>query len=261
MILDDAFNYLRLHDIVANHCTVREPPRLEGPFCFHGLSNRLSPEGVVSDAAIGEAYNKEIYIDGAINRIDGEAYINRTLHKGRAVTEFHGHLRPRLLVWSSADEGGVGRLLNVYGKQFTDLSLNPSEAENYLKDLVYTLTARRSSLAWKSFAIVRSTHELQYVSESSSKPVRSNKKLSIGLIFTGQGVQYSQMGQELLVYPVFQNTLRRCGTCLREMGCGWSLMGRPPLLHGSTGSSPAPKPLYGRWEDHQCRLRRTSNRL
>lgn len=133
--------------------------------------------------------------------------------------------RTKLLVWSAADKGGLARLGRVYNQHFSELSLGSADASAYLNNLAYTLAVRRSSLSWKSFAVVNSISELSSLGVSLSPPVRSTAFLSIGYIFTGQGAQFAGMGRELLVYPTFKNTLQKAEMCLRRLGCQWSLLG------------------------------------
>ena len=188
-----------------------------------------------------------------VNRHNGEHSVNGSLHEGPTTTEYNSPLRPRLLLWSAADESGVARILKVYAKHFADLLVKSQEAENFLQNLVHTLATRRSSLAWKSYSVITSIHELQCVVESSSKPVRLTKKHGIGMIFTGQGAQYSKMGQDLLIYPVFHDFLRRCEICLQDLGCEWSLIGRLSVsfLQSSIIPYPVVQRLYERSGDVQ----------
>jgi acyl transferase domain-containing protein len=44
-------------------------------------------------------------------------------------------------------------------------------------------------------------------------------------VFTGQGAQHYCMGRELLVYPVFQNSLANATAYITSLGSSWSLMG------------------------------------
>ena len=45
-------------------------------------------------------------------------------------------------------------------------------------------------------------------------------------IFSDQGSQYRGMGADLLIYPVFEQTLRSIDSILRNLGCEWSLLGK-----------------------------------
>jgi len=186
-----------------------------------------------------EVQTNGININKSLEKINGEVNANRAHTNRQIVTQDRLLSCPRVLVWSAADEGGISRLLEAYAKYLGALSLGLIETEEYIEKLAYTLAARRSSLAWKSFAVVGSFSELRDIGIRSSKPVRSSKKLGLGFIFTGQGAQYSGMGRELLRYPVFQNTLRKFEMCLQDLGCEWLLMGKRSLnfLCSSTISS------------------------
>ncbi|KAL5041185.1 hypothetical protein BDW71DRAFT_213267 [Aspergillus fruticulosus] len=123
---------------------------------------------------------------------------------------------PALLVWSAADEGGVKRLSDAYNAHFKQLKLR----SDYISDLAYTLSERRSILPWRSYAVCSSLED----GVSLAPGVRSSRNLGIGFVFTGQGAQFAGMGRELLEYPVFKNTLLRAQLYLYEHGCEWSLM-------------------------------------
>ena len=136
-------------------------------------------------------------------------------------------LRPKLLVWSVADEGGIARLTERYSTLMNQIasSLSPIEAGAYLESLAYTLAARRTSLSWKSFVLASSLQELQNIAPKMSKPVRSKENPKLGFIFTGQGAQFAEMSKDLMVFPVFLTSLRRSEMYLNQFGCQWSLLG------------------------------------
>ena len=133
--------------------------------------------------------------------------------------------RPKLLVWSAADEAGLSRCAEAYRKHFLPPSIDSNQEIDFFEKLAYTLALRRSSLPWKSYALVNSCSQLSNLGSFLSRSVRSTKNLSVGYVFTGQGAQYSGMGQELLVYPVFANTIRRAEAAFHDLGCEWSLIG------------------------------------
>ena len=134
-------------------------------------------------------------------------------------------VRPRLLVWSASDAGGLKRLASVYDEYFSCLSTHKTD-ENHLDCLAYTLCAKRSSLSWKSFTIAKSIVDLQGSLERKlSKPVRSSRLPSLGFVFTGQGALWNGMGKELLVYPQFRASLEEADFYFRTLGCKWRLLG------------------------------------
>ena len=133
--------------------------------------------------------------------------------------------RPKLLVWSAADEDGISRLVSIYSDHFAQLCSGDGGSQDYLEGLACTLATRRSSLPWKSFAVASDVFSLTELRTKLSQPSRSADTLGLGFIFTGQGAQWHAMGRELLIYPVFRNSLLTAGEELRGQGCQWSLLG------------------------------------
>lgn len=132
-------------------------------------------------------------------------------------------LAPRLLVWSAADEEGLARIAASYSAHFSTHEMDA----DILDDLAYTLSSRRSALPWKSFVVADSLSVLKNLEGAMSKPVESlSFKPSLGFIFTGQGAQWHAMGRDLILFPVFLESLTRSEDCLTRLGCKWSLAGK-----------------------------------
>jgi acyl transferase domain-containing protein len=131
---------------------------------------------------------------------------------------------PKLLVLSANDEKSLARLTKIYARHFEQINVNDEAA--YLNDLAYTLNSRRSSLRCKSFLVARSRNSLRLLNQNISKPIFSMPNPKIGYIFTGQGAQWYGMGRELLLFPVFKNSLLDAQEYLKDLGCEWSLLGR-----------------------------------
>jgi acyl transferase domain-containing protein len=95
--------------------------------------------------------------------------------------------------------------------------------EQCLKDLAYTLTAKRTSFPWKSVAMVspNPTSELNW-----SMPMRPKQRMCVCYVFTGQGAQWYGMGRELLQYEVFRNSMVESDVYFTSLGSDWSLMGK-----------------------------------
>lgn len=130
----------------------------------------------------------------------------------------------KLLVWSAADEEGLYRISSLYSQYFKHRLHIVNE--NLIEDLAFTLNTRRNSLAWKSFAVVKSLNDLSSLDQVLSKPIHATvKDPVVGFVFTGQGAQWYGMGQELLVYSAFKGSLLRSQANLRDLKCEWSLLG------------------------------------
>jgi acyl transferase domain-containing protein len=131
----------------------------------------------------------------------------------------------KLLVWSAADEMGVKRLREAYSSHF--LSRVCSEGEDidaeYLGDLAYTLSRRRTHLPWRSFSICDSPKNLCNLDFAAA--TRMNSRLRVCYVFTGQGAQWTTMGQDLLSYDVFRQSIENSDATLRDMGCQFSIIG------------------------------------
>ena len=76
-----------------------------------------------------------------------------------------------------------------------------------LADVVYTLSARRSTFAQRSFCILDKGNVAQSL-VIDRKPVRAPLHTSnLGFVFTGQGAQWHAMGAELFEYRVFRTAI------------------------------------------------------
>ncbi|KAL8732943.1 MAG: hypothetical protein Q9181_003765 [Wetmoreana brouardii] len=130
---------------------------------------------------------------------------------------------PMLLVWSAADETGLYRLCSAYSQWFPD---NTSISQpRFVNHLAHTLNQRRSSLSWKSYAILDSIDVLANLKMAISEPVKSTSaKPYLGFAFTGQGAQWHGMARELLEYPVFRASLLRSQDFLQTLQCSWILL-------------------------------------
>ena len=98
--------------------------------------------------------------------------------------------RPYTLVLSANDTASLKANIQALCNHL----VNPRVKVN-LSDLAYTLSERRSQLWHRAFATTRTTelNETDFVAaKKSSQPPK------IGIVFTGQGAQWPQMGKDLL---------------------------------------------------------------
>lgn len=72
-----------------------------------------------------------------------------------------------------------------------------SRIKVHLADVAYTLPERRTRL-WHRACIITGTTELD--EQDSGLVKKSPKTPSIGLVFTGRGAQWPQMGRDLVEY-------------------------------------------------------------
>ena len=104
-------------------------------------------------------------------------------------------------------------LLPLLGHNETSLNLNIDALskvidQSSLADVAYTLGARRSKLAQRTFRIVDKANIGQGL-VINGKPVRAPLQTSnLGFIFTGQGAQWHTMGAELSEYHVFRTAIQ-----------------------------------------------------
>ncbi|KAJ8130428.1 hypothetical protein O1611_g3200 [Lasiodiplodia mahajangana] len=130
---------------------------------------------------------------------------------------------PLLLVLSAQDESVLKRMIEEY-ESFHDSKLSGSK--KLLAQLAYTLSARRSLMDWRAFAVVEASRDIKLRDKQLvSKPVQSSSgKNHLVMVFTGQGAQYAKMGIELLRFPVFENALRQANAVIESLGCEWSII-------------------------------------
>lgn len=104
-----------------------------------------------------------------------------------------------LLPFSGHNEESIGLNIESLSKVIDNFSL---------ANVAYTLSAKRSRLAQRSFRIV----DKDFVDQGLAvdrKPIRAPLQTSkIAFIFTGQGAQWPAMGAGLFEYRVFQKTIQ-----------------------------------------------------
>ena len=182
--MDDAFHYLQERGLTGHHMTVRDPPT-------HLFSE--APEV------------QNFYVDQDQTKSDQQMPM------------------PKVLMFSAHDEKGINRQAAEYASYFARLKIAPDQFRNYLDRLVYTLNNRRTSLTWKSYAVVQALEDLQKLDKIIAPAQRAFSKPALGFVFTGQGAQWAGMGRELIIFPAFDNSLENAEEHLNDIGCPWRL--------------------------------------
>ncbi|RYP43908.1 hypothetical protein DL768_009576 [Monosporascus sp. mg162] len=126
--------------------------------------------------------------------------------------------RPYVLVFSANDE------LSLRGNVVAlDRHLTYPGVSFDLRDLAYTLSEKRTRHFHRGYIVTDKT-EITVGLLSQGKVTRQPR---IGLIFTGQGAQWPQMGKDLIsVFPVVKGHLARLNDVLQNLNDGpqWSLL-------------------------------------
>lgn len=235
VVIEDAYNHLRFRSLNGCHRTIPcasstaitrfdcwSPRTLE----FHKAGNVSI--GIDSQSSYSAEQNDEsdgTFTEGSATSTNFEPHTPDTAcSKSDYAGDNEGNKTPRLLVWSAGDRDCVERVVRSYGDHFSK-GRPVADQENLLHDLAHTLAMRRSSLLWKSFAVVNSTLDLQGLSMDLISPVKSLKDPTLAFVFTGQGSNWPQMGRELLRYPRFGTSMVNADEYLKTLGCHqWSLL-------------------------------------
>jgi hypothetical protein len=92
----------------------------------------------------------------------------------------------QLLVWSTADEDGIKRLVGSWKPCLSEKrEFSRSQRHQYLLDLAYTLDQRRSHLQWRSYAIGDALGDLGSLSDNFAPAIKSTDDPHIAFLFTG----------------------------------------------------------------------------
>lgn len=185
MVLDDAFHFLKKCNIKGNHETVEYPPSSTLPVVNNIDNNDISDSGITISPGI-----------------------------------------PWLLTLSAPNKAGLKRLADAYAAYFESPAISRQQPfHNFMANLSYTLNVRRSALPFKSFFLAADPAGLQSVKDQTSVVYQALKKPTLAFVFTGQGAQWLGMGRQLAHFPVFQQSITKCGEYLQALGCSWSLTG------------------------------------
>lgn len=190
VVLDDAYNYMKLRGLNGKHSTSPLPPK----------TALGSPAPAVD----------------VVNRVNGSG------HDGAAPAA------PKLIVLSAADKNGIGRMTEELRGWFKSLDPVQASNPNLLADLAFTLDSHRSRLSWRSFALLNTAEDLRSLPSLTPTKVKADPA-RIGFVFNGQGAQWCGMGRELLCYQSVKDDFDRARDVLSSLGCHWSPIGKLAL--------------------------------
>lgn len=151
VVIDDAYHFFQQHNIQGKHNTTLKPANVidSSPVLEHEVLNTSGEYGV------------------------------ETLHITLKDVS-------KLLVFSGSDSASLRRLAALYSQHFTNLisysMKTDSEASEYMSNLAFTLSARRTLLPWKSFLVVNSIKELELLESKLSDPVHSQTSPRLGFV-------------------------------------------------------------------------------
>ncbi|KAI0484209.1 hypothetical protein GGR56DRAFT_668793 [Xylariaceae sp. FL0804] len=226
-ILDDAYHYLRSRGLAGRHNTVArvQRPASEGRSSPDVDTTNMVASSTASDAGFvgGGGVSSEVSSVLGVSRTpDTDIFHDADLvASGIAST-------PQLLVWSSHEQSGIGRAASALRDYLRASDALPSRQPALLKRLAYTLSARRSRLAWSSFAVASGddfADAAAALDAPTGRPQRATDDLAVVLVFTGQGAQWFGMGRELLAYATYRARMHEAAAHLRDaLGCPWDLV-------------------------------------
>jgi acyl transferase domain-containing protein len=129
--------------------------------------------------------------------------------------------RPLTLVFSANDEDS----LRAYCKAISKHLVNPG-VNVKLQDLSYTLSERRTRHFHRAYLVTESTTLDEGAFVFGKK---SNDVPRIGFVFTGQGAQWSQMGESVInSFPAAKSLLKHLDNVLQNLSTppSWSLLSK-----------------------------------
>lgn len=226
-ILDDAYHYLNDRHLTGSHCTAVTVPTVQKI-----RSRILALSRTESDAE----HDMLDTSDDSDHSGRGDLFTNTPTSDGFcespqfSMSSVFTNLidQPKLFLLSAFDEDGVKRNAAALASYLNRRMAKAVIHENLLDDLSFTLSKKRSIFPWKSFVMASSVKELAWnLSETNFvRPSRTTKTPELQFVFTGQGAQYQAMGRELMIYPVFQDSVEEASDYIRRLGSPWSLLGK-----------------------------------
>ncbi|KAL2845869.1 hypothetical protein BJY01DRAFT_263448 [Aspergillus pseudoustus] len=122
----------------------------------------------------------------------------------------------KLLLFSTYDGAGIKRTEATWNSHLTDILADSKGVDETIgmSDLAYTLSDRRTTFDFRSFAVASSVQDLKTKLEKDGLP-RLNRV---------SRAQWPAMGRELLSNPVFRASVERSKAILEREGCEWDVL-------------------------------------
>jgi len=224
-ILDDAYNYLRDHEMAGNHRTKSKTPSSEELDAMNRVAEDLpAPSEQLHEPSHlnGDEKENEKPTPPTINGharaedVKGKPDSQRSWVSAEQIPN-----PPQLIGLSAFDEAGVARNAQAQVAFFESRSTYPP---SFLQDYSFTMNGR-SQFNWRSFLFAENTSDLlETLPNIHTKTLRARGPISIAYVFTGQGAQYPAMSHELFVYPVFRESMTQASQFFTSLGSTWSLL-------------------------------------
>ncbi|KAJ5207271.1 Acyl transferase/acyl hydrolase/lysophospholipase [Penicillium cf. griseofulvum] len=223
-ILDDAYHYLNDRNLSCAHRTMSTVPTTQK---IKSRLLALSRSATESTHLVTDSFDDTDHSGHGNNFIDtptSDGFCASPTFTSSTYTSLVE--KPKMILLSAFDEDGVKRNAAEFAKYLNRRLTQSVLHDHLLDDLSFTLSKKRSQFPWKSFVMASSVKELAWnLSESNfAKPTRTARVPEVEFVFTGQGAQYQTMGRELMVYPVFQESVEEASDYIRRLGSPWSLL-------------------------------------
>ncbi|CAG9992168.1 unnamed protein product, partial [Clonostachys byssicola] len=225
VILDDAHNFLQQRGLWGHHNTIPAPPALEStsidrvPISPHGNGIVNGVNGAKGTSGI-KTVNGNGIINGALNGIN----VTNGYHTSNDTNgiESDKDSEKKLLVWSATDQDGIARLKSVWRDYLANLRLCPKEKSQFIRNLAYTLSNRRTHFSHRAFAVFDISDGLTTLIGKFSSAIRGSATPKLAYIFSGQGSQWFAMGRELFHrYHIYRKSLLDASVYLQGLDCPW----------------------------------------
>ncbi|KAJ5770651.1 uncharacterized protein N7511_002702 [Penicillium nucicola] len=224
-ILDDAYNYLNDRRLTGAHCTAPVVPtkqNIKRQVLAIFNNNNKETDHTFSESAEESDQSGQEYV--LIDTPSTDDFCSSATYTPTGHTNVGE--QKKIFVVSAFDEDGVKRNADALSKYLKRKMQQSGLHVQLLDDLSFTLSKKRSHFYWKSYVMASSIKELAWSLSGCNytRPIRTTQTPIVQFVFTGQGAQYQAMGRELMIYPIFRESLEEASDYIRRLGSPWSLL-------------------------------------